>query len=188
MSKFDRMFDLVAAHEGDFTNNPADPGNWTGGEVGTGTCRGTRFGISAAAYPDLEIANLTLDAAKTIYRRDYWDRIAGDQLPTAVALLAFDAAINSGTSRAVRWLQQAAGVAQDGVIGPKTLEAIGKIADESDGIAALCTELLAQRLAFMTSLATWKTFGLGWARRLCRLPYEAFAIASCTVGEGHLDR
>jgi len=122
MSNFDRMFDLVACHEGGFTDNAADPGNWTGGAIGAGLCRGTKFGISAAAYPELDIAGITLDAAKEIYRH--------------------------------------------------------QIAARPDGIAALSAEFLAQRLAFMATLPTWRVFGLGWARRLCRLPYQALAIAS----------
>jgi lysozyme family protein len=181
MSNFDRMFDIVVGHEGGFTANPADPGNWTGGTIGAGICRGTRFGISAAAYPDLDIANLSLDAAKALYQRDYWQRIAGDRLPSAVALLVFDAAINNGAGRAVRWLQQVARVRQDGVIGEQTLGAIERAAAGPDSVADLCVEYLAQRLMFMSSLATWKTFGIGWARRLCRLPYEA-------ANAGYLDQ
>ena len=174
-SNFDSMFGIVVGHEGGFTDNPADPGNWTGGAIGAGDCRGTNFGISAAAYPDLDIANLTLETAKELYRRDCWNRLAGDHLPSALALLVFDAAINNGVGRAARWLQQIAHVPQDGVIGPKTLDAIGQLAAGSDGVTGLCAEYLAQRLLFMTSLASWKTFGLGWARRLCRLPFEAAA-------------
>jgi lysozyme family protein len=180
MSNFDGIFDVVVGSEGGFTDNPADSGNWTGGTIGAGECRGTKFGISAGAYPDLDIANLTRDAAKALYQRDYWDRIGGDRLPASIALLVFDAAINNGTGRAARWLQQAASVAQDGVIGPETLSAIGTIAAGPDGSAELCAELLAQRLTFMTSLPSWKTFGLGWARRLFRLPY------ACVTA--HLDR
>src|ERR1700733_16121152 len=142
MSNFDRMFDIVAGHEGDFTADPADSGNWTGGAVGAGTCRGTRFGISAAAYPDLDIAALSLDAAKALYQRDYWQRIAGDLLPAALALLVFDAAINNGTNRALRWLQQVAQVPQDGVIGPRTFDAIGHAAARPGGITDLCAEFL----------------------------------------------
>lgn len=173
MSNFDRMFDIVMGHEGDFTADPADRGNWTAGAIGQGTCRGTKYGISAAAYPDLDITNITLDAAKALYQRDYWQRIAGDRLPGALALLVFDAAVNNGTGRAIRWLQQVAQVSQDGVIGPRTLGAIDHAAARPGGITDLCAEFLAQRLLFMTSLPTWQTFGLGWARRLCRLPYEA---------------
>ena len=178
MSNFDRLFDLVVSHEGCFTDNPADAGNWTGGRPGVGTCRGTMFGISAAAYPDMDIASSTRDQAKALYRRDYWDRIAGDQLPSALALLAFDAAINNGCDRAVRWLQQTAQVAQDGVIGPRTLDTIRLIGERPGGTTDLCVEFSAQRLIFMASLPTWKTFGLGWARRSCRLPYEVLVIAS----------
>jgi lysozyme family protein len=172
MSSFDRMFDVVIGNEGGFTSDPQDPGNWTGGAVGAGRCHGTKFGISAAAYPDVDIANLTLDLAGSIYQRDYWQRIAGDRLPAALALLVFDAAVNSGVGRAARWLQQAAQVPQDGMIGPRTLAAINRVAEQPEGVANLCAEFLAQRLWFMTSLPTWKTFGLGWARRLCRLPYD----------------
>ncbi len=181
MSYFDRMFDVVVGHEGGLTANPADPGNWTGGAVGVGACRGTKFGISAAAYGDLDIANLTLDAAKVLYQRDYWQRICGDRLPPALALLVFDAAVNNGIGRAARWLQQVVHMPQDGVIGPRTLDAIGQAAARPDGIADLCAEFLAQRLIYMTSLPTWKTFGLGWARRMCRLPYDSAAA-------GYLER
>jgi lysozyme family protein len=173
MSNFDRMFDVVVSHEGDFTANPADPGNWTGGAIGCGICRGTRFGISAAAYPDVDIATLTVESAKALYQRDYWDAIAGDRLPAALALLVFDAAINNGLGRAARWLQQVVHVPQDGVIGERTLAAIRQAALIPEGIVELCTEYLAQRLVFMVGLPTWRTFGSGWARRLCRLPYEA---------------
>ena len=176
MSDFDRIFDIVVGSEGGYTDNPADPGNWTGGRVGAGECRGTKFGISAGAYPELDIAGLTLDQARSLYRSEYWDRIDGDRLPASIALLVFDAAINNGIGHAVRWLQQAASIAQDGVIGPETLQAIGSVVAKPDGGAGLCAELLAQRLTFMTSLPTWKSFGLGWARRLFRLPY-AFAQA-----------
>ena len=175
MSNFDRMFDIVVDQAGGYTANPADRGNWTGGTIGSGTCRGTRFGISAAAYPGLDITNLTVDAAKALYHRDYWQRIAGDRLPATLALLVFDAAINNGTGRAVRWLQQVAQVPQDGVIGPRTLDTIDHAAARPGGITDLCAEFLAQRLLFMASLSTWQTFGLGWARRLCRLPYEALS-------------
>jgi lysozyme family protein len=176
MGNFDRVFDIVVGHEGGFTANPADCGNWTGGVIGAGTCRGTRFGISAAAYPDLDIANLSLDAAKALYQQDYWQRIAGDHLPASLALLVFDAAVNNGTGRAIRWLQQVVQVSQDGVIGQKTLSALDQAAARPDGLIDLCAEFLAQRLLFMTSLTTWRTFGLGWARRLCRLPYEALVL------------
>lgn len=173
MSNFDSIFELVSGHEGDLTTDPADPGNWTGGAVGKGTCRGTKFGISAAAYPNLDIANLSFDEARALYQRDYWQRFGGDQLPASLALLVLDAAINNGTSRAVRWLQEVLRVPQDGVAGPRTLEAIGQLGATPGSVVEACSEFLARRLVFMAALPTWQTFGLGWARRLCSLPFEA---------------
>ena len=104
MDSFDQAFARVIGHEGGYTANPADPGNWTGTGVGQGECRGTKYGISARAYPDQDIASLTLDQAKSLYRRDYWDRIGASSLPPPLALLAFDAAVNNGVSRARQWL------------------------------------------------------------------------------------
>ena len=51
MSNFDRMFDFVVGHEGGFTANPADSGNWTGGAIGAGDVsrhqvRNQRRGVS----------------------------------------------------------------------------------------------------------------------------------------------
>lgn len=173
MAAFDQAFRIVIGEEGGLTTNPADPGNWTGGACGRGVCLGTRYGISAAAYPGLAIATLTLDAARAVYRRDYWDRVQGDSLSPPLALLVFDAAVNSGVSRAICWLQAAAGVAPDGVLGPRTLAAVGAKAGQG---TALLAEFQAQRLMFMAGLPTWRSFGLGWARRLCRLPYDAVAM------------
>ena len=175
MSNFDRMFDIVVGHEGGFTDNPADRWQLDRWRDRCRACRGTKFGISAAAYPESR------------YRRSHRRRGQGT-LPAR--LLAPDrgrsTAARAGAARIRRGDQQwqrpsgtlaAAGrrVAQDGVIGPQTLARIDQVAARPDGIAELCVEFLAQRLAFMATLPTWRIFGLGWARRLCRLPYEALA-------------
>ena len=167
---FMQAFRVVIGEEGGYSSNAADPGNWTGGQCGVGRCAGTNYGISAASYPGTDIEHLTLDAAAALYRRDYWDRIHGDELPPPLALLVFDAAVNNGVGRAVRWLQMAAGVTSDGLLGDATLAAVRV---HTGGGAGLLSEFQAQRLMFMAALPTWRTFGLGWARRLCKLPYEA---------------
>lgn len=172
---FDRAFEIVVGHEGGYSDDPNDPGNFTGGAVGKGELRGTNWGISAAAYPIKDIKNLTIDQAKAIYATDYWLRVRGDDLPPALALLCFDAAVNSGVSRAVMWLQEAVGTTPDGAIGPATLAAVK--AWDGKG-AALCAEFVARRLVFLASLPTWRSFALGWSRRLCSLPYQAMSMES----------
>ena len=175
MSAFDQAFRVVVGEEGGYTANPADPGNWTGGACGRGQCLGTRYGVSAAAYPGVNIAALTLDAARAIFRRDYWDPVGGDGLPPPLALLVFDAAVNNGVGRAVRWLQAAAGIPPAGAMGPRTLAAV---AAKPGQATELLAEFQAQRLLFMAGLPTWRTFGTGWARRLCRLPFAAVLMPS----------
>lgn len=170
---FDQILAMVIKTEGGLTTNPADPGNWTTGCVGKGTCRGTKYGIAAASYPNVDIPALTLEQAGAIYRRDFWDPIGGDHLPPALALLMFDAAINSGVRRAVQWLQAALGVAADGTLGPVTMTALQTRRGQG---ADLCAELLAQRILFDASLPTWPVFGRGWARRLAALPYQSLSL------------
>jgi lysozyme family protein len=164
MDNFARCFAFTLAAEGGYTNNPGDPGNWTGGQVGAGQLRGTKFGISASAYPTLDIANLTEAQAEQIYRRDYWAPLHGDDLPLPIALVGFDAAVNAGPRRAVSWLQLASGQSADGMLGPATLAALNQ--SEPVGIAR---EALVRRLEFSTHLATWPSFGLGWSRRIIAL-------------------
>lgn len=162
---FDEAFAFTVGVEGGYSAEPADKGNWANGEL-----RGTKFGISAAAYPTLDIKNLTVAEAKQIYWRDYWSKIQGEALPPVVAFVVFDSAVNSGVARASEWLQRAAGVPADGVIGPATIAATAR-ASQRD----ICVEILAQRLVFLGKLPTWQNFGLGWARRVIKLMGVVYA-------------
>lgn len=172
---FNQICDIVLGTEAGFTEDTRDPGNWTGGKILVGELKGTKYGISAASYPNENIAALTIDQARSIYRSDYWDMIAGDSLPPHVALVAFDAAVNSGVTTSAKWLQASVGAFEDGLIGPQTLASI-KATVAKNGADALCAELMAQRLSYLASLPTFKTFGLGWTRRVCRLPMQAATL------------
>ena len=167
MDNFARCFAFTLGAEGGFTNAPSDPGNWTGGAVGHGELHGTKYGISAAAYPGLDIENLSEQDAEDIYRRDYYDALYGDELQVPVAMVLFDGAVNAGLRRAVIWLQQALSLPADGVLGAQTLAA-AKAAD----VMALAREMLARRIDFYARLAAWSNFGLGWTRRVIALAGE----------------
>ena len=166
MGDFAACVGFTLGMEGGYSADPNDPGNWTGGMPGQGRLLGTHFGISAAAYPTLDIAQLTQSAAEAIYRRDYWEKIQGDQLPGSVAAVVFDAAVNNGPGRAIRWLQHALGVLVDGLLGPDTLTAARDSNSQSTAQA-----MLLERLDFMIGLADWSQFGAGWGRRLLALAY-----------------
>lgn len=149
MTTFDTAFEKVINSEGGYIWHPADPG----GE--------TKFGISKRTYPDEDIKNLTVVRAKEIYRKDFWLKAQCDKMPTSVAYAVFDAAVNSGISQSIKWLQRALGVSADGVVGSQTLGAIDKANSE-----ALLARFLGHRLSFMTDLVTWPAFGKGWCRRI----------------------
>lgn len=158
---FDMAFELLIGHEGGYTTLRSDPGNWTGGKVGVGQLKGTKYGIAANSYPKLDIKNLTLLEAKLIYKRDYWDKVRGDELPQELAFHVFDMAVNSGISRGIKLLQKTVGVVQDGSIGAKTLAAV-KNTPAHEAVVLYN----ANRLQFYTSLKTFKTFGAGWVNRV----------------------
>ncbi len=146
---FDECFAKLIGHEGGYTAGKNDPG----GE--------TKYGISKRSYPHLDIADLNLDDAKAIYKRDFWDRAQCDRLHPDLAFQVFDGAVNSGIGNSIRWLQEASGVAVDGVVGPLTLRKVGDM--EPSIIIARYNGV---RLKFMATLSTFDVFGRGWCRRI----------------------
>lgn len=166
---FEKAFERLIGHEGGYSTDRNDPGNWTGGKVGSGILKGTKYGIAANTYPNLDIKNLTIDQAKAIYKKDWWDKLGADQLHPAIVFQLWDFAVNAGKSRAIKELQQAVGVPDDGIIGPKTIAAV-KSKDVNDVLLLLTSE----RLRFYTSLSTWVTYGKGWTIRVAEnLKYAA---------------
>lgn len=157
-------------YEGGFTKNKADPGNWTGGKVGVGVLKGTNMGVSAAAFPSLDIEHLTEAQAMNIYQKQYWDAVRGDDLPAGVDNSTWDYGVNSGPSRSVKDLQRVAGVAADGKVGPATLAAVAKL----DGVAVI-KKHCARRLGYMQSLKIWNSFKAGWSKRVASV--EAASVA-----------
>lgn len=158
---FKIVIDRVLTNEGELSLDPNDSGNYTGGKVGVGELKGSKFGISAASYPDLDIKNLTRDDAIAIYKRDFWDKLDGVDMPLALAFQAMDFAVNSGCGTAIRYLQQAAGVADDGHVGDVTIKALNAMPDE-----VLTTVYIALRLKYLRKCKGWPTQGGGWVERI----------------------
>lgn len=178
-ANFPECLSITLASEGGLSTERTDPGNWTGGKIGKGTLKGTKYGISAAAFPNLDIRNLTLDDVRPIYKAKYWDEVGGDTLPPGFDLATFDYAVNSGPARALRDAQTVIGAPADGKFGPATrLHAAPAGVKE---IKALC----ARRLGFMRSLAIWKTYGRGWSARVVKI--EAKAVAMYLHGRPGVD-
>lgn len=146
---FDTAFTRLLGSEGGYVNDPRDPG----GE--------TNWGISKRAYPELDIKGLTQDQAKAIYLRDFWNPI-GDADP-AIKFQVFDFAVNSGIQTAIRKLQAAIGVADDGHWGPVSAARLASL-DKND----VLMRLMAQRLRFWTKCSAWPSMGAGWINRAAK--------------------
>jgi len=163
-----KNFTLSEKVEGEFSQDPKDPGNWTGGEPGKGDLIGTKFGISAAQYPTLDIPLMRFEDAVRIYERDYWQPICGDSLPPRLAICVFDTAVNQGIGTAAKLLQSVVGAHVDGIIGPATIAAVRRF-DQDDVIV----DFLTARLQRYVKLKDYGTYGKGWMRRCLNLLREA---------------
>jgi lysozyme family protein len=149
MTNYDTAINRLLGNEGGYVHDPDDPG----GE--------TKWGISKRSYPGINIKDLTREQAIALYRRDFWDRAGLESQPLVIGFQMLDFAVNSGAGTALRALQRAAGVADDGHIGPHTLAAIAEAAPHD-----LIMRFLAERLIFMTGCKNWTAAGKGWARRI----------------------
>ena len=154
--EFDAAFKKVLLAEGGFVNHALDPGKATNMGITEAVAR--RVGYKGA------MQDLPVDLAKRIYLEEYWKPVRAEELPPAVRYAIFDAAVNSGVKQSILWLQRALGVADDGVLGPKTLAAANQANPE-----VLRARIIAQRLHFLTNLNTFPTFGRGWIRRCAEI-------------------
>ena len=153
MNSFDRAFDLLIGNEGGYVNNPKDPG----GETNWGI---TKTVAVANGYTG-DMRTMPKETAKGIYKKMYWDKLQCDQLGFTVAFQLFDAGVNHGNAQAAKFLQRALSVADDGVIGAKTIASVSKLED-----LQIVLLFNVERINFYTDLKTFSTFGKGWVRRV----------------------
>ena len=154
---FNAALKAILHHEGGFVNHPKDPGGMTNLGV---TKRVWEEWVGHEVDEKIMRA-LTPEIVGPMYKAKYWDKIKGDDLPSGVDYVVFDAAVNSGPGRAAKWLQEAADVVIDGAIGPATLRAVRAIPAQ-----AVVEKYQQIRLDFLRALPTWDTFGKGWGRRV----------------------
>jgi lysozyme family protein len=154
---FDKALAAVLVHEGGYVNNPKDPGGMTN----LGCTKAVWEEHCGHSVDEKTMRALTPVDVGPLYKRKYWDKVQGDELPSGVDYVVFDAAINSGAGRAAKWLQACVGVEPDGGIGPKTLEAVRAVNPEQ-----LIKDYSKRRLSFLSDLSTWETFGRGWFKRV----------------------
>jgi len=150
---YDFCLKQVLKSEGGYTNDPRDPGGPTNYGITIGDYR--RY-INPKGTP-LDVRNMKLEDAKTIYKKRYWDAVNGDSLPSGVDYSVFDYGVNSGIGRARSVYTRLK----------------SKYSQPSLLVRAICDE----RLAFLQRLKTWPTFGRGWFTRVANVRRDSLALA-----------
>lgn len=152
-------------HEGGFQKQYNDKGNWTGGEIGKGELKGTKYGISAREFPNLDIENLTKDAAIQIYIEGYWKTLYSQINSQEVANKLADLGVLFGVGTAVGILQLTLGVVVDHAFGPNTLAAINQT-DETSLLSHYKGNFATHAFNVATANPAERGNLTGWVRRI----------------------
>lgn len=167
-ANFPVCLDTILLYEGGWSDNPKDPGG------------ATMKGVTLETYSNYlgrpatkdELHAISDEELEDIYRSGYWAPIKGDDLPSGVDLMTFNASVNSGPSRGAKLLQEAVGVPQDGAIGPQTLAATNAQDDQ-----LTISRYADAHEAYYRSLSTFDDFGKGWLNRLDAIEQQALEMA-----------
>lgn len=178
---FEKAVSTVLQHEGGFVNDADDPGG------------ATNYGISLRylvqhAPDDLkdlidtdgdgeievdEIRNMSEEAAKRIYRQDWWDKFKYEELcDHDIAAKVFDLAVNMGSKQAHKLLQRACRASgkflvDDGIIGPNTRTVAKKLirANQPAVLAGLRSEAAGFYRSLIAAKPKFKKYEKGWLLR-----------------------
>ena len=153
-----KCLEAILHHEGGYVNHPKDPG----GE--------TNLGVTKRVYEDFggtkDMKSLTREDVEPIYKKNYWDKMKCDDLPSGIDLCVFDFGVNAGPRRAGKYLQTLVGATADGIIGPGTLGVLNRYIGTADTREGVIKSYQNARQSYYENLSTFKTFGKGWTRRV----------------------
>jgi len=168
-SNYDKCLETILHHEGGYVNHPKDPG----GE--------TNLGVTKRVYEEFggtkDMKDLTVEDVAPIYKKGYWDKMKGDDLPNGLDLCVFDFGVNAGPGRAAKYLQTMIGTVADGGIGPNTLKKLGEYVEEF-GVENAIKRYQETRQKYYEGLSTFATFGRGWTRRVDETTELALSMVS----------
>jgi len=153
LSYTNRIIDHI---EQGFSDHPNDPGGATNYGITERVAR--KHGYTG------DMRDLPRELAIEIYHSDYWDNTILQHIKNHVAFHVYDCSINSGYSRAIKLLQRAIGVAEDGKIGADTVNGISRYTEKE-----LVLRFCIVRMHFYGTLNNFSSFGTGWRNRLLLL-------------------
>jgi len=150
MSNFDLAIETILEHEGGFVDNKHDPGG------------ATNYGISLRWLQQIDLAEADVDRdgdvdaddikkmtqkqAEAFYKKHWWTKNKYDRIDNiGVSIKVFDMAVNMGAGQAHKLVQRALRavgleVEDDGILGPKSIEAINLTTAQHFIPALRCTQ------------------------------------------------
>ena len=161
MNRFEDCLARILKHEGGYVNDPLD----SGGRTNLGVTQRVWEEFVGHPVTEADMKALTPEKIAPMYKLKYWNPSYCEVLPKGLDYVVFDFAVNAGTGRSVKTLQQAIGCVADGVIGPKTMATIND-ANPKDLIA----KFSAARADFYQGIVARKPdqarFIKGWLNRV----------------------
>lgn len=159
--------------EGGYTDHPSDPGGATNLGISLRFAQDIALDLDDDGDTDAsDIRLMDISKATELYRKHFWDACSCDNLPHGIDLLVFDIAVNQGVGSSKRLLQSQLEVTVDGVVGPKTLEAV-----RAAHPLSLLLNLTAKRILRYERTANFETFGEGWINRSLHIYNVALGLA-----------
>ena len=162
---FEKSLAFVLASEGGYSNRPNDRGG------------PTNFGITQATYttyrsdqnlPAQPVNSITQAEARDCYQRYFWNVGRCSLLPEPLDLVYFDSLVQHGPTMSPKFLQRALGIADDGVIGKETLDAL-----RAAPLDYVIARFLAERRKYYAEIIDAHPEQIanqnGWSNRLARL-------------------
>jgi len=175
MTRFESCLCFVLNMEGGLSDDPSDRGGRTNLGITEGTlARARRDGLAHEGSVD----SLTREVARAIYEAYFWKPCRCGEMPAPIDLALFDAAVHMGTTTAARQVQRALNLlgaepplAEDGIVGPRTLAAARGLPEKWRPRAARVAIAVrsATLLEIVTRSSSQRRFLAGWLNRLDRL-------------------
>lgn len=165
MSTLHDMLTAILKREGGYSDHAADKGGPTNFGITLATLSAWR-GAPATAT---DVSLLTEPEARSIYTKRYFqdpgfDKVPGEDLQAVL----LDCAVNHGPRQAIRMLQSAVGVTEDGMLGPVTLDALPGLDQRRTALKVLAerARLYGRIISANHSQAV---FAAGWCNRLAEM-------------------
>jgi lysozyme family protein len=165
---FRDCLELVLKHEGGYVDHPKDPG----GRTNLGVTQRVWEEWVGHEVDEKAMRALTPAIVAPMYEMKYWRTSYCEKLPRGLDLLVFSMAVNAGSGRSVKLLQDAIGVVADGIIGPRTMARINEA-----NVETLIDKFSEARRAYYRGLKLFPVFGKGWLNRTDKERLEALDMA-----------